>query len=325
MEAWQGVDLPDEMTPTELTAFIERKSYDFGLNPQGGFPLRLEGKFPTLAWHVVTGEPSVPAQEAKHKHQATHGGHANTRSGMSLFEEGGASGEIVGLYTGPALEGIASHPQERLHLHFVSSDGARSGHVDEIVFQKGTRLMLPVPATKHAVAIGAASPYRGMEQRHIKSLSEKDIDDLRTGRGWGLALPAELNGVPGPAHLLELKEQIGLSTDQVDQIQSIFKAMQTEAKAAGERFIAAEAAIEAAFRDGGVTSERLRALIEASAAAKAELRFVHLSRHIETPALLSEDQIARYNELRGYDTTDPCATIPEGHDAAMWKRHNNCE
>ena len=151
------------------------------------------------------------------------------------------------------------------------------------------------------------------------------MDDLRAGRGWGLALPAELNGVPGPAHLLELKDQLGLSPDQVGQIQSIFAAMQTDAKAAGERFIATEAAIEAAFRDGSMTSERLRALIEASAAARAELRFVHLSRHLETPSLLSEDQISRYNELRGYGTTDPCATIPEGHDAAMWKRHNKCE
>ena len=53
------------------------------------------------------------------------------------------------------------------------------------------------------------SPYAGLEAREIKSLSEADIEELRRGGGWGLALPAELNGVPGPAHLLELRDEIG--------------------------------------------------------------------------------------------------------------------
>lgn len=168
------------------------------------------------------------------------------------------------------------------------------------------------------------SPYAGMEGRDIKSLSDSDLDDLRSGRGWGLALAAELNGVPGPAHLLELQDRIGLSAEQVTAIEAIFAAMQTEAQAAGERLIAAEAAIEAAFRKGDLTPERLRTLIDTAADARADLRFIHLSRHLETPPLLTAEQIVRYNELRGYGAADPCATVPEGHDPTMWRRHNNC-
>ncbi len=163
-----------------------------------------------------------------------------------------------------------------------------------------------------------------MEDRDIKSLSRVDIEDLRAGRGWGLALPAELNGVPGPAHLLELRDQIPLSDEQVLSIQEIFAAMQAEAQAAGERFIAAEAAIEAGFRAGDLTPEALHALIETSAHARANLRFIHLARHLETPPILSAEQIARYQELRGYGAVDPCATVPEGHDPTMWRRHNHC-
>jgi len=74
-----------------------------------------------------------------------------------------------------------------------------------------------------------------------------------------------------------------------------------------------------------MTPDALRALIDASAAARAELRFIHLSRHLETPPLLTADQIARYNDLRGYDAANPCAAVPEGHDAAMWRRHNGCD
>lgn len=170
---------------------------------------------------------------------------------------------------------------------------------------------------------GHASPYAGFETRAIKSLSESDLDELRRGGGWGLALAAELNGVPGPAHLLELRDEIDLSPDQVAAIQAIFDEMQSEAVATGARLIEAEEAIEAAFRAGDLDDERLRALIAEAEAARAELRFIHLSRHLSTPPLLSADQIARYNMLRGYGS-DPCANVPEGHNPEMWRRHNNC-
>lgn len=122
-----------------------------------------------------------------------------------------------------------------------------------------------------STASQSATPYAGMEQRAIKSLSAQDIADLRAGRGWGLALPAELNGVPGPAHLLELRDAIGLAPEQVAAIEKIHAQMQAEAQIAGANFIAAEAAIEAGFRKTGLAPEQLRALVDASAAARARL------------------------------------------------------
>lgn len=183
-------------------------------------------------------------------------------------------------------------------------------------------MVLPVAATAQ---LHGHSPYAGKETRGIKSLSEADLDDLRAGRGWGLALAAELNGVPGPAHLLELKKQIGLTPAQVTVLEALFAQMQAEAQAAGRRFLAAEAAIEAAFREGSLTPDHLRHLIGASAEARAQLRFVHLARHLETLPVLTSEQIARYNVLRGYGAGDPCKNVPAGHDPAMWRRHNNCK
>lgn len=184
-----------------------------------------------------------------------------------------------------------------------------------------TLVLLPVTAPAEM----APSPYAGMETREIKALSAADIEELRRGGGWGLALAAELNGAPGPAHLLELKDELGLTPDRVDQIEAIFAAMKAEALPAGERLIAAEAAIEAAFRKGDLTEDDLAALIDEAGEARSALRFIHLKRHLETPPLLTPEQIARYNELRGYGAPDPCATVPEGHDPAMWKKHNGCE
>jgi hypothetical protein len=59
----------------------------------------------------------------------------------------------------------------------------------------------------------AQSPYAGMQMRLIKALSEQQIADLKAGRGMGLALPAELNGYPGPIHVLELSDELGLSAE----------------------------------------------------------------------------------------------------------------
>ena len=185
-------------------------------------------------------------------------------------------------------------------------------------------LLLALPPTSPAAQEHGHAAYAGFETRSIKSLSAADMEELRRGGGWGLALPAELNGVPGPAHLLELRDELGLAPDQVAAIEAIFAAMRAEAVAAGERLIAAEAALDAAFRAGELDAARLRALVDAAAAIRGELRFIHLTRHLETPPLLTEAQLHRYAVLRGY-ASDPCATVPEGHDPAMWRRHNRCD
>ncbi|MEE3361219.1 MAG: hypothetical protein VX248_14820 [Pseudomonadota bacterium] len=181
-----------------------------------------------------------------------------------------------------------------------------------------------LPSGLWAAGEDHATPYAGFQDRAIKSLSDDDIAELRRGGGWGLALPAELSGLPGPAHLLEMQDEIGLSEDQVARITVIYDGMKAEAIEAGEKFIAAEAALSEAFAAKDMDPDSLRALLAASAEARAALRFVHLSRHLMTPDVLSEDQIAAYQRLRGY-ADDPCQEIPEGHDPDMWRRHNGCE
>lgn len=168
------------------------------------------------------------------------------------------------------------------------------------------------------------SHYAGQEQRNIKSLSESDIEELSSGQGWGLAKAAELNGVPGPAHLLEMKGEIGLSAEQTEQIEQIFKDMQSQAVLLGNELIELERKLNQEFAAQTITEETLRDLLEQIARTRKELRYVHLSAHLETPRILTTGQIDRYNELRGYGAADPCQNIPPGHDPEMWKRHNNC-
>ena len=48
----------------------------------------------------------------------------------------------------------------------------------------------------------------------MASLSDEDVQGFLDGRGMGLAKSAELNGHPGPMHVLELAEELKLTAEQ---------------------------------------------------------------------------------------------------------------
>ena len=194
------------------------------------------------------------------------------------------------------------------------------------------KLLLALPVLMLGFAVEArdtrhsqASSYAGQEKQAIKALSPDDIAELKRGGGWGLAKAAELNGLPGPAHLLEMKDRIPLDEAQASTLVVIFERMKAWAIQQGERLIALERKLETHFRNRSITDAILRASLDAIAEARKELRYIHLAAHLKTPEILSADQIERYNALRGYSNPNPCANIPEGHDAQMWRKHNGCK
>lgn len=174
------------------------------------------------------------------------------------------------------------------------------------------------------MAENSHQPYKSFKTRDIASLSSKDIEQLEAGAGWGLALPAELNGYPGPVHVLELKEELDLTDPQLTEFQSLFREMKTEAIESGRAFIAAERRLEQGFKSGNLSLNELRELIISAEQKRADLRFIHLSRHLQSIKKLTKEQIAQYSRIRGY-TSDPCQSVPEGHNANMWRRHNGCD
>ena len=120
------------------------------------------------------------------------------------------------------------------------------------------------------------SPYAGQEQRSIKALSDREISDLTEGRGMGLAKAAELNGYPGPMHVLELADPLELSDQQRVKMQELFAAMKAEAIPLGERLIAQEADLDKQFAGKTITPASLAASTEAIGTADAsQIPFVH--------------------------------------------------
>lgn len=144
------------------------------------------------------------------------------------------------------------------------------------------------------------APYAGHQQRAVKALSDEQIADLRAGRGMGLALAAELNGYPGPVHVLELAEQLQLSGDQRQQVQRLFDSMKAEATALGVSLIEQETALDRAFATEHISEATLLQLTSQIGETQGRLRAVHLKYHLTTRALLSPAQRERYASLRGY-------------------------
>src|SRR4051795_9619148 len=127
-----------------------------------------------------------------------------------------------------------------------------------------------------ASVASAQTPYAGMQTRSIKALSEQQLADLEAGRGMGLALTAELNGYPGPSHVLELADRLELSADQRARIKALFDSMKAEALPLGSRLIEQEADLDRQFATRRVTPESLKALTAAAAITQGELRETHL-------------------------------------------------
>ena len=145
-------------------------------------------------------------------------------------------------------------------------------------------------------------PYADLTARTIKSLSGEQLADLQAGRGMGLSLPAELNGYPGPKHVLELGDQLGLSAGQRQSTARLIEAMSAEAIAIGEDIIALEAKLESLFADRTANHQQVRDIVDRIGAAQASLRYVHLKYHLVMRGEMSAEQVLRYATLRGYST-----------------------
>lgn len=144
------------------------------------------------------------------------------------------------------------------------------------------------------------SEHAGKEGRDIKALDPAAVDEYRAGAGMGLALAAELNSYPGPRHVLELESELVLTAAQRERTQHIFERMQRDAIALGEEIIALEKQLDQRFAHRHIDEQVLSDLTGRIGALSGRLRAVHLLAHLDVTALLSEEQVERYDRLRGY-------------------------
>lgn len=144
------------------------------------------------------------------------------------------------------------------------------------------------------------SPYSGDQKREIKALSATEVKGLMEGEGLGYAMAAELNHYPGPKHILDMGEKLNLSAAQRKAVEWSYDTMHSRAVTVGVKLIDRERTLDKAFAASTVTVPTLQRLTTEIEKLRGELRSVHLAAHIETRAILSPEQIAAYDRMRGY-------------------------
>ena len=156
---------------------------------------------------------------------------------------------------------------------------------------------------QHAGHAQHTSAYADIAVRPIKALSDDQIGDLKAGRGMGLSLPAELNGYPGPRHVMELADQLDLNAAQRQTTSQLINAMSAEAVALGTEIIGQEVLLEKLFADRNASADQTRAVVDRIGTAQASLRFVHLKYLLAMRTAMTAEQIEKYAGLRSYTPT----------------------
>lgn len=147
---------------------------------------------------------------------------------------------------------------------------------------------------------GHTSPYQNETDRAIKTLSAEEVSGYLNGRGMGLAKAAELNGYPGPMHILEAEKDLKLTPDQKALIQATFEVMHNQAVELGKQIVQQETALNGLFSNEKATPETVQTTVDSLARLQGLLRLAHLDAHLKTKKLLSNQQIKQYNQVRGY-------------------------
>jgi Spy/CpxP family protein refolding chaperone len=145
--------------------------------------------------------------------------------------------------------------------------------------------------------------YSDMTEREIKALSKEEMAGLLDGLGLGMALPAELNGYPGPMHVLELKDKLSLTAEQIEKTEKLFSDVRAEAKKLGAELVESERKLDLLFKEKRADDESVSAAAEEAGILRGRVRAAHLKYHLRMMDVLTPEQVAKYQELRGYSKT----------------------
>lgn len=142
--------------------------------------------------------------------------------------------------------------------------------------------------------------YAGQQARAIKSLSDGEIASLLEGNGMGYAKAAELNGYPGPMHVLEHAKELALSADQEAATRNLMVTHKAQVRGLGKELVQSERDLDQLFATRSIDIAALERQLGVIATRQAAVRASHLSTHLAQTALMTRAQVEKYNELRGY-------------------------
>lgn len=124
-----------------------------------------------------------------------------------------------------------------------------------------------------------------------------DKDQLLKGDAAGQTLVAEKNGFPSPQKIISLKDQLGLTKDQLKKLNELLTNLPISAVVKGQEIVDAEEELSNLFESGTMNEKTLRAKLERIGKMRADLRFVHLQIYLKEKQIMSGKQWERLKEL----------------------------
>lgn len=126
---WKESVLPDSIiTPELLEQHLDLQTR----STKRPFMFRLTGVVETAAIHIV----NLPAGKKVSSPDDAHTGRVSYR----LFNE---PSDIIGFFS-REHQGIFTHHDSWMHMHLITADRQKMGHLDDVLFKKGTmKLFLP--------------------------------------------------------------------------------------------------------------------------------------------------------------------------------------
>jgi len=161
------------------------------------------------------------------------------------------------------------------------------------VHRRDRTLLIWLPVL--AALLVVSSPVTALAQ----STNPPDRDALLKGLGMGLASIAEMNNFPGPKHVLDVKDELLLTRDQVKKIEALERVVSSAAVQKGTDVVQAEDDLEKMLENPTVSEKAVRSKLEEIGKLRADLRFIHLQAHLRMKQILTPEQLKKYSELKG--------------------------
>lgn len=129
IEKWLELTLPDSI---QTMKNLENHLLQLAPDCSGPFMFKLIGVVETATIHIVNLPPGskVSSPEDAHRGKISYGLHE-------------VESEIIGFFS-TRHQGVFTHKNTFLHMHLITADHQKMGHLDELVFKKGAmKLFLP--------------------------------------------------------------------------------------------------------------------------------------------------------------------------------------
>jgi len=131
VEQWQDFAIPITIqSAQELESFIAAAAKKAGLNIERPFPFLLKGHFAEVDFHILRGSDASGVR--------VFGGD------RVPFVEKNVQGTVLGFFS-KHHQGIFTHKDSFVHIHFVSESDLKAGHVENLRFVATANMQLKLP------------------------------------------------------------------------------------------------------------------------------------------------------------------------------------